>query len=240
MAQGHILPMVDIAKLLAQRGAIATLLLTPPQAQRIQKTVDRATASNLQIRILHLKFPTGLDPQFHFLDQLPSSDEIFPFFTSLCNLQQPAESLIQTLNPPPTCIVSDSTLLWTLDIADKFNLPWIYFVGGSCFSPVVMSKTYSSKIFTAVTSDDEFFTVPDLPDKVQFNNAQLPTSQTPNMIPFYRRIGVAERRAFGKIINSFDELEPAYVEELKKQSNRIWCVGPVSLCNEDMTNPLNT
>ncbi|KAH9714971.1 UDP-glycosyltransferase 73C6 [Citrus sinensis] len=40
--------------------------------------------------------------------------------------------------------------------------------------------------------------------------------------------------SYGVIVNSFEELEPAYVEEYKKaRGGKVWCVGPVSFFNKE-------
>jgi len=40
--------------------------------------------------------------------------------------------------------------------------------------------------------------------------------------------------AYGVVINSFEELERPYLRELRKvRDEKVWCVGPVSLCNKD-------
>ncbi|RVW47976.1 UDP-glycosyltransferase 73C3 [Vitis vinifera] len=44
--------------------------------------------------------------------------------------------------------------------------------------------------------------------------------------------------AQGEVVNSFEELEPDYLLEYKKLENKVWCIGPVSLCNKDMSNNL--
>ncbi|MCD9645581.1 hypothetical protein HAX54_034597 [Datura stramonium] len=53
----HIIPMVDVAKLLAQRGVTVTLVMTPLNAIRFTAVIDRAIGSGLLIRILELQFP---------------------------------------------------------------------------------------------------------------------------------------------------------------------------------------
>lgn len=40
--------------------------------------------------------------------------------------------------------------------------------------------------------------------------------------------------ARGTLINTFEELEPWYVDSYKKVVNKVFCVGPVSLCNKGM------
>lgn len=39
-----------------------------------------------------------------------------------------------------------------------------------------------------------------------------------------------DKESYGVIFNSFEELEPAYVEQYKNKRDKVWCIGPVSLC----------
>ncbi|KAE8702328.1 UDP-glycosyltransferase 73C5-like [Hibiscus syriacus] len=44
----------------------------------------------------------------------------------------------------------------------------------------------------------------------------------------------ADQDAYGVIVNTLEEMEPAYVNEFKKtRGDKVWCIGPVSLCNKD-------
>ncbi|KAH7570235.1 hypothetical protein JRO89_XS05G0073900 [Xanthoceras sorbifolium] len=44
----------------------------------------------------------------------------------------------------------------------------------------------------------------------------------------------ADLATYGVIINSFEELEPAYVKEYSKiKDSKVWCIGPVSQYNKD-------
>ncbi|XP_038720872.1 UDP-glycosyltransferase 73C4-like isoform X2 [Tripterygium wilfordii] len=48
------------------------------------------------------------------------------------------------------------------------------------------------------------------------------------------KILAAEKVTYGMIINTFEELEPAYVKEYKKvRADKAWSIGPVSLYNKD-------
>ncbi|CAA7050883.1 unnamed protein product, partial [Microthlaspi erraticum] len=58
MAQGHMIPMVDIARLLARHGGIITIITTPHNAARFKNVLDRAIQSGLPINLVEVKFPS--------------------------------------------------------------------------------------------------------------------------------------------------------------------------------------
>ncbi|MBA0826739.1 hypothetical protein Goarm_011563 [Gossypium armourianum] len=73
MAQGHLIPMVDIGRLLAQRDVIVTIVTTPHNAGRVQNTIARAIESGLPIRLVQLQFPgkeVGLQDGVENVDML--------------------------------------------------------------------------------------------------------------------------------------------------------------------------
>ncbi|CBI30180.3 unnamed protein product, partial [Vitis vinifera] len=75
MAPGHLIPMVDMARLLAQHGVIVTVVTTPLNATRFKSMIDRAVESGLQIHLLELHL-------------------IRNFFVAASMLQQPLEQLL--------------------------------------------------------------------------------------------------------------------------------------------------
>ncbi|KAI3472019.1 hypothetical protein Pfo_028707 [Paulownia fortunei] len=78
MAPGHIIPMIDMAKLLAERSVRVTII------------------SGLSIRLLQIRFPcqeAGLPPGCESADSLPSYDLIRNFFVAINMLQQPLEEI---------------------------------------------------------------------------------------------------------------------------------------------------
>ncbi|PHU05159.1 UDP-glycosyltransferase 73C5 [Capsicum chinense] len=75
MAQGHMIPMIDVARLLAQHGVIITILITHSNAVRFKTVVDRAVDAGLKIQVAHLDFPSlevGLPEGCENFDMLPS------------------------------------------------------------------------------------------------------------------------------------------------------------------------
>ncbi|KAL0427049.1 UNVERIFIED_CONTAM: UDP-glycosyltransferase 73C4 [Sesamum latifolium] len=89
-----------------------------------------------------------------------------------------------------------------------------------------------------MASDTEYFVMPGLPDRIELTRAQLrgtPSSPKFDWSEFWAEMREAEEQAFGAVVaNSFEELEPEYIKEYKKATGkRVWCVGPVSVCNKD-------
>ncbi|CAB4317701.1 unnamed protein product [Prunus armeniaca] len=235
MAQGHMIPMMDFARLLAQRGITITIVTTPHNAARFRTVVTRAIQSGLQIRLVQLRFPSeeaGLPDGCENLDMLPAIGSADKFFFATALLQQPAEKLFEELTPKPNAIFSDVCLPWTISIAQKFHIPRISFSGFCCFCLLCVHSLHTSKVLENVTSDSEYFVVPDFPDRFEVTKAQLPGPLTPNMTDFYDQLEAAEKATYGIIMNTFEELEPAYVEAYKKAA-KVWCIGPASLCNKD-------
>ncbi|MED6216278.1 UDP-glycosyltransferase [Stylosanthes scabra] len=235
MAQGHIIPMMDIAKLLAHRGVIVTIFTTPKNASRFTSVLSRAVSSGLQIRLIQIPFPcqeAGLPEGFESMDMVISSEAMVNFFHAIFLLQKPAEELFEALAPKPTCIISDFCIPWTSELAQKHNIPRISFHGFSCFCLHCMSMIQTSKVAQNITSESEYFTIPGIPHQIQVTKNQIPRGD--NLKELSEKIADAEMKTYGEIINTFEELEQEYVNDYRKEKNgKVWCIGPVSLCNKD-------
>ncbi|KAL5546035.1 hypothetical protein UlMin_005722 [Ulmus minor] len=237
MAQGHMIPMIDIARLLAQKGVKITIVTTPHNAARFEAVLARAIESGLPIKVVVLKFPSqeaGLPEGCENLDAVPTTELVRNFFVATTMLEKPAEELANELKPRPNCIVSDMSLPWTVKIARKLDIPRISFFGVGCFCLYCMNRLFVSKVHEKVSSETEFFVIPGLPDPIEINKSQLPGPLTSNLKDFGMEMLAAEMESYGVIMNTFEELEPAYVQGYKKvKKDKVWCVGPVSLCNKN-------
>ncbi|GMI84756.1 UDP-glucosyl transferase 73C2 [Hibiscus trionum] len=56
MCQGHLLPMIDIAKILAGHGVTVTVITTPKNAARFSTSID---SGGLSIRVEQVQFPAA-------------------------------------------------------------------------------------------------------------------------------------------------------------------------------------
>ncbi|KAI3522897.1 hypothetical protein L1887_00949 [Cichorium endivia] len=241
MCPGHLIPMVDMAKLIAQQSATVTIVITPRNGSRFGTVLHRAVASGLSIQILELEFPAsecGLPEGCENVDDLPSLKLTKKFFDASAKLQKPLEEVFGDLKPRPSCIISDKHLHWTADVAAKFNIPWVIFDGMSCFTQLATHNLSGSKILEHVGDFDPFL-LPGLPDSITMTKSQLPglfnpgTSAHAKEIKIVReKIRAAELRAYGIVINSFEELEKRYIDEYRKVKQRVWCIGPFSQSNK--------
>eukprot|EP00268_Persea_americana_P006396 TRINITY_DN12314_c0_g1_i5.p1 TRINITY_DN12314_c0_g1~~TRINITY_DN12314_c0_g1_i5.p1 ORF type:complete len:520 (+),score=92.47 TRINITY_DN12314_c0_g1_i5:73-1632(+) len=248
MAQGHMIPMMDMAKLLAQRGAVITFITTPLNATRLRTTVDRTVnSSDLQIRLVELRFPcleAGLPNGCENIDMIPfAADMKKKFFVAIEMLQQPVEKLLQEHEHPlPSCMISDMSISWTSEIAQKFCIPRLVFHGTSSFSLLCSYNVRHCNAHESVGSESEPFLIPGLPHRIEITKAQLPSSFVTNsdMKHLYDKIRKAESSADGVVLNSFDELEMEYADMYRKATGkRTWSVGPVSLCNKETLDKVN-
>lgn len=240
MAQGHVVPMVDIARILAQRGVTITIITTPLTANRFKPVIARAVEAKLKIQLLELQLPlaeVGLPEGCETLDKLPSSESSTKLFKAMDLLQQPMEDLIRELSPPPDCIISDFCFPWTTDVARRFNIPRLVFPGTGCFWLLCKHVAYNCNIMERIESDTERFVLPGLPDRVEVTKLHIIGSSKKtkdDQNGFFARAIEADIAANGIVVNTFNELEREYVKEYSKaRDKKVWCIGPVSLCNKD-------
>ncbi|XP_004249620.1 UDP-glycosyltransferase 73C4-like [Solanum lycopersicum] len=239
MAQGHMIPMMDIARLLAQRGVIITILTSHLNANRFKNVIDRAIETGLKIQVVHLYFPSleaGLPEGCENFDMLPSMELGVKFLDATRRLQPQVEEILQEMKPSPSCVLSDMCFPWTNNVAHKFNIPRIVFHGMCSFSLLCLHNLRNWEDFEKIASDTDYFQVPGIFDKIELNKAQLANIliKDGDMKKIMDQIQRAEDEAYGIVVNSFDDLEKEYVEGLMNVKNKkIWTIGPVSLCNKE-------
>ncbi|GMP59754.1 hypothetical protein CsSME_00022907 [Camellia sinensis var. sinensis] len=74
-------------------------------------------------------------------------------------------------------------------------------------------------------------------EESRLTKAQFPSFANPSLSGLNNireKIREAEKSTYGTVANTFEELESEYVKEYQKvKGNKVWCIGPVLLCNED-------
>ncbi|KAH7834190.1 hypothetical protein Vadar_013609 [Vaccinium darrowii] len=239
MSPGHMIPMVDMARIFAGRGVKATLILTPLNAILVSKTIERDRDLGLEIIIRLINFPSaevGLPEDIENHSSITSPEMSKKMYKAKELLQQPVEKLLE--EDFPDCLVADMMFPWASDVATKRGIPRLVFHGTSACALHVNHILNQQKPYKNIESDSEVFVLPDLPNKITMTRRQLPDYMrdgTENhLTKLMEKITESVVTSYGVVINSFRELEPAYSELYSKLIGRkVWHVGPVSLCNRD-------
>ncbi|KAI0510112.1 hypothetical protein KFK09_010712 [Dendrobium nobile] len=247
MQQGHMIPMVDLARLLAAHDALITFATTPVNLNRIRPIIDQAAASSLPIRFVELRFPVvdvGLPEGCESVDLLPSVDLILPFLNALSLLRDPLEAYLRIPDkagwPKPACLISDNLQYWTVDVAQSLNIPRLIFHGPSCFFILcdLLINRHRAELEAAVaTSSDGFTMLQGLPHPIRISKHEviMLSPSDSDKSKYMETIRSAEEFADGVLVNSFMELEPWYFERYREEKSKpVWPVGPLSLYKEEL------
>ncbi|WMV35577.1 hypothetical protein MTR67_028962 [Solanum verrucosum] len=159
LSTSHLIPLADMAKLLAQQGVTVTLVTTALNAARFTAAIDRAIRSGLVIRVVELQFKgkeAGLPEGCENHNDVPGLNYRRQFFAAIDMLQEQTEKLLEDMKPKPSCIISDAYVAWTADTADKFQIPRIVFDGMSCFNQMCKYNMYILKDQIKINTHDFF------------------------------------------------------------------------------------
>ncbi|KAJ4965497.1 hypothetical protein NE237_017346 [Protea cynaroides] len=240
MAPGHLIPSVDIARILAFRGVKVTILTTPLNALHISHIVDRDRRSGIHIQIHQTRFPSveaGLPEGCENASSISDQPDMLPnFLKALSMLQQPFEEILQELRPD--YVVADMFYPWATDVAGKLGIPRLIFHSTSFFTLCAVDSLTRYKPHANIVSDMEAFVLPGIPDQIEMTRSQLPDDiKDPNNISeLHTCIWKADESCYGTLVNSFFELEQAYAEHYRKVMGRkAWHLGPVCLSNKNFT-----
>ncbi|CAH8353143.1 unnamed protein product [Eruca vesicaria subsp. sativa] len=231
MAQGHMIPLVDISKLLSQRqGVTVSIITTTQNVARITNSLSSSSTSST-INIVEVKFPEGCE----CVDMLDSTADLVKFLNAANTLEEQVEKAMEKMvQPRPSCIIGDMSLPFTSSLARKLKIPKLLFHGFSCFSLAWIHVVRESGILKDLESNDECFHLPGFPGRLEFTKPQIAVLQPVEgvMKEVTDKIFESDIDSYGVIVNSFEELEVDYVREYKKaRGGKVWCVGPVALCN---------
>ncbi|XWS54767.1 hypothetical protein CRYUN_Cryun10bG0117400 [Craigia yunnanensis] len=106
----------------------------------------------------------------------------------------------------------------------KLGIPRLVFHGTSYFAICVFYRLLRYEPQKNVTSDYEPFELPGIPDKKQMTRQQQPDELRERLDDEIKKLMYqaleSEITSYGVIMNSFQELEPAYVEHYRKVMER--------------------
>ncbi|XP_040378673.1 UDP-glycosyltransferase 73E1-like [Oryza brachyantha] len=236
MAQGHLIPAVDTALLLATHGAVCTIVATPATAARVRPTVESAKGSGLRVRLA--EFPldyagAGMPEGVDNIDNVPG-EFIARYFLAVARLRAPVERHLRAGAPYPTCVVSDFCHPWTSELAAGLGVPRLTFFSMCAFCLLCQHNVERFHAYDGVADDNEPVVVPGLARRFEVTRAQAPGFfRNPGWEKFADDVERARAEADGVVMNTFLEMEPEYVSGYADaRGMKVWTVGPVALYHQ--------
>lgn len=239
VAQGHIIPMVDLARLLAARGSRVTVVTTPVNAARNRAAVEGARRAGLAVELVEVTFPgpqLGLPEGLENADQMVDRGMYLKFFEAIWMMAEPLEEYVRSLPRRPDCLVADSCNPWTAGVCDRLGIPRLVMHCPSAYFLLAVHNLSRHGVYDRVGDDElEPFEVPDFPVPTVGNKATFRGFfQWPGVEKEHRDVLDAEATADGLLINTFRGIEGAFVDGYAAAlGRRTWAVGPTCAANMD-------
>ncbi|XP_027356787.1 anthocyanin 3'-O-beta-glucosyltransferase-like [Abrus precatorius] len=223
-AQGHLIPLVHVARLVASRGQQVTIVTTPANAQLFDKTIDEDRALGYQIRVHIIKFPSKLVDLPDGVENLSAASEdetAFRIHKASHVIRQEIEAFMK--QSPPDAFIPDIMFTWSEASAQSLGIPRLIFNPISIFDVCVIEAIKSHP--EAFASDSGPYHIPGLPQPLT-----LSIKPSPGFAALTESLVNAEKDSHGVIVNSFAELDVEYTQYYEKLTGRkVWHVGPSSL-----------
>ncbi|KAK2415467.1 soyasapogenol B glucuronide galactosyltransferase [Trifolium repens] len=132
---GHMIPMIDTARLFAKHGVNVTIITTHANASTFQRSIDSDFNSGYSIKTQLIHFPSaqvGLPEGIENIKDATSREMLGKLGRGIYMLQNQIQVLFQDLKPD--CIVTDMMHAWTVEPAAKLGIPRIHYYSSSYFS----------------------------------------------------------------------------------------------------------
>jgi hypothetical protein len=249
-AQGHINPMLKLAKILHFKGFHITFVNTEFNHQRLLKS-QGSESINRHPSFCFETIPDGLPPSEN-LDVTQDIPSLCKSTSETCI--EPFRKLLKKLNdttttPPVSCIISDGVMSFTLDAADELQIPEVLFwTTSACgFLAYAHYDTLRQNRFVPLKESADLTNgyldtiVECIPSMKGLRLKDVPSfirSTNPDefMVNFIIRETNRAQKASAIILNTFDDLEHDTLHELSLIYPRVYSIGPLHMVSKSMEN----
>ncbi|KAM3262877.1 hypothetical protein ACQJBY_053175 [Aegilops geniculata] len=239
--QGHVTPMLKLAKLLHCKGFHITFVNTEYNHRRLVRSRGPAAVEGLP-DFRFATIPDGLPPS----DADATQDIPSVCYSTMTTCLPPLKRLLGELNrggPPVTCVVADNVMSFSVDAAAEIGVPCVLFWTASACGYM------GYRNFRFLMQEG----IAPLKDEAQLSNGYLdtPVKQAPGMSRHMRLrdfpsfICTTDRddvmlnfllhhseqagRAAAVIVNTLDELEQPALDAMRAMLPRVYTIGPLNL-----------
>ncbi|KAJ4916403.1 UDP-glycosyltransferase 85A5 [Raphanus sativus] len=236
-AQGHIDPMLKLAKLLHNKGFHVTFVNNVYNHNRLL----RSRGPNALDRIPTFRYesiPDGLlETDGDRMQDVPSICE-----ATMKNFLAPFKELLERINtrddvPPVSCIVSDGIMSFTLDAAEELGVTCVnLWTASACgFLAYMYFHSFIEKGLCPLKDESYLNTQIDwIPSMKNLKLKDIPsfiraTSRDDIMLNFSLHETDQLKRASAIILNTFDDLEHDIIQSLQSILPPLYPIGPLSL-----------
>ncbi|OIT04624.1 PREDICTED: 7-deoxyloganetin glucosyltransferase-like [Nicotiana attenuata] len=243
-AQGHINPMLKLAKILHYRGFHITFVNTEYNQRRLLKSRGPDSLKGLPSFCFET-IPDGLPPSD--ADSTQDIVSLSKSLTTTCLV--PFKELLAKLNntsssnvPPISYIVSDGVMSFTLAVARDFGIPQVFFwtpsacglLGYMHYCNLIEKGYIPLKDKSYLTNGYLEKTLDWIPGMKDIRLRDLPSFiRTANpddyMIKFLLQETERSKNASAIVVNTFEPLEKEVLESLQTLLPPVYAIGPLHL-----------
>ncbi|XP_023745822.1 UDP-glycosyltransferase 85A8 [Lactuca sativa] len=250
-AQGHINPMMKLAKLLHFKGFHISFVNTHYNHKRLLRSRGSSSLDGLP-DFRFYSIPDGLPPSdVEATQSIPALCESVPkqSFEPFCELISRLKGGEESDGPPPTCIISDGCMSFTLKAAQKFGLPEVLFWTPSTCGVLaythyrdLVERGYTPlKDMSEVTNGYLERNLDWIPGMNNIRLKDFPsfirtTDINDTMLNYLITESAAIPRGSAVVLNTFDALEHDSVNPLMALNPRTFTIGPLHLMQQHIEN----
>ncbi|OVA18813.1 UDP-glucuronosyl/UDP-glucosyltransferase [Macleaya cordata] len=245
-AQGHVNPMLKLAKLLHHKGFHITFVNTEYNHQRLLNSRGSDALNGLP-DFRFESIPDGLPPtdNINATQDIPALCEstsktcIVPFRKLLAKLNDDSSSF----SPRVTCIISDGCMSFTLEAAEELGIPEVlfwtpsacglmsYFHYKDLIEKGLTPLKEESQLTNGYMDETEINWIPGMKDIRLRDLPSFVRTTDPNdiMLNFLTSEAQRSKRATAIVINTFDSFEFDVLNGMKSILPPVYSIGPLQL-----------
>ncbi|KAK1284428.1 UDP-glycosyltransferase 92A1 [Acorus calamus] len=230
MAQGHLIPFMQLAQLIDHRKGYSVTVVNTPSNIR---TLRASLPSTSSVHLVDLTSPGGPENT----DAI-THDEFYSFIQSIeLSIRPSFRRLVSDAiaadpeNPP--CIISDVVLGWTVEVAEELGVFHAFFLPIGAYGSAVFHSLWTQRPYAWTDSDE--LVLPNRPNirvhRTQISPMLLHGDDDDPGFKNFRRQMILSSKSSGILINTAKEFESVGVEFMEVQTGTpIWPIGPITRC----------